>query len=148
MKRMVLAGALGCWLTTALACTYTMTNGVWAPIMNQKCLVEVGDSTVGQRWAVIFAPIPDEELVLNYQYSLIPELLTDSTSVYPLGTPLVHLAIEAGGLAFAELRTGRTNGVQEARYRELVLAAIAEDRTFFQAEGAEALTDEDSGFTV
>ena len=48
MKRMFFIAAVAGVLMLALGCAMTVTNGVWAPIMNEKSFAAVGDSSVGQ----------------------------------------------------------------------------------------------------
>ena len=99
----------------------------------------------GQRWVAAFAPLPDVSRVLYYRYSLLADALADDAN-YPLGGPLHARTIEAAGLASAELSSGRVLGTMEMRFQQLMAASIALDRTMFQTQSTEQLTDVDVGF--
>ena len=48
MKRMFLLAAVAGVLMLAFGCAFATTNGVFAPIMNEKSFAAVGDTNAGQ----------------------------------------------------------------------------------------------------
>ena len=96
----------------------------------------------GQRWKFVFAPLPDEALVLRYRYRIQADALADDSN-YPLGGPDIVDALLACALAKAEERLGKlTNG---PLYEAAVLAfeaAIAADSAYYR-RGGHALSIEE-----
>jgi hypothetical protein len=84
--------------------------------------------STGQRWDVIFYRTPDTVRTLRYRYQRRADALTDSASVYPLGTPKFHQAVLYAALAAAEYVTYKNPGYYALNmYPEAIEAAIDED---------------------
>ncbi len=85
------------------------------------------NTTTGQKYDLVVHPVPDSTRAIRYRHEVRPTALTDSTSVYALGTPKFHHAIEYAALADWEVLAGHTPGVWEGKYQEAMAAAIDED---------------------
>jgi hypothetical protein len=79
-----------------------------------------------QRWEALFYPTPDEDLTLEYRYSVIPAPLSESHP-YPLGGRQYAELLLQSCLAVAEERSGKTEGVAAARFLGRLAAAIQQD---------------------
>jgi len=86
----------------------------------------IQDSSVGQRYKVMFWPVPASEITLNYQYlSDPPKLVNDAD--YPVGGVLIRSALEQMCLAMAELQENEISGPQSVEASRLLFEAIAAD---------------------
>lgn len=101
-------------------------------------------AATGQQRRFLFAPIPDEERVLNYRYRADVAPPTDSSN-YPIGGPDMGAAILQCGLAEAEKLYGKLiNGTQEQAAQIKMAAAIVIDKQFFNVgTSVESLNDRD-----
>lgn len=86
------------------------------------------DGTTGQRFEVVFYPVPNESMTLEYRYVVQANALTDSAG-YPFGGGSHSQTIEESCLAFAEHRydDSATTHHQE-RFFQLLQASISRDR--------------------
>lgn len=81
----------------------------------------------GQRWRLLFAPVPDEarQLLIPYDF-LLPDI-TDAAVYLPGGGPAMDYCWAEAAFARAELITGRTVGVHEMMFQKAMAAAIEHD---------------------
>lgn len=84
------------------------------------------DGSSGQRHDLMLYPTPNETLVMQYQYSILPNVL-DSTYPYPKGAEQFSEAITYACLAEVERRQRIDRGFRE-EYERLVAIAIQRDR--------------------
>ena len=86
------------------------------------------DETVGQRWQVLFYPIPDSDYTLTYSYRVRPSKLVNDDD-YPLGGSVHALTILQAAFMIAEQRVGGAAGAQTEIYEKQMLPrSIAMDR--------------------
>jgi hypothetical protein len=86
-----------------------------------------GTGTTHQRYQLAVWPAPDEDYTLSYQYSVTPEVLTDTTAEYPWGGAVHAETILQSCLSAAEHRMNDERGLQYARYQELLATSIQID---------------------
>lgn len=85
------------------------------------------DGTSGQRWQILFWPVPDAAYTLSYRYQANPaQLSTDAP--YPLGGMKHAETIIESCLSVAESRMNDELGIHSANYQRLLLASIQQDR--------------------
>jgi len=89
-----------------------------------RCKAATG--TTGQRFAVMFWPIPDAAYTLSYRYTAIPGKLT-ATLPYPLGGALHSETILASCMAAAELKVLGEKGMLWATFIERLAASTSLD---------------------
>jgi hypothetical protein len=80
----------------------------------------------GQRWRITFAPTPDNTYTLTGLMRVLPQSLT-SKSPWPLGGEQHAETILAACLAEAESYLNAEDSTMRARYKERLLASIAQD---------------------
>jgi hypothetical protein len=83
--------------------------------------------TTGQRWEVVFDPVPDAAYTFDYRYLARPNELS-TTNLYPLGGPEHGETILASCLAIAEMRQNNTPGPMMQVFMERLAASIAMDK--------------------
>lgn len=88
---------------------------------------KVFDATVGQRYEILFWPIPDSAYILTYRYKVNPDQLTP-TNLYPLGGPELADLVKASCLAVVESRLTDQAGVRHQEYIQKLIAAVGADR--------------------
>ena len=94
------------------------------------CCVEPVKGTTyvsGQRHQIKVWPIADQAYVLNFQYYLVPDALSDA-SPYAYGGPAHTETILEGCLAMAEQRRDDLKGLHTQNFQERLKASIAMDR--------------------
>ena len=96
--------------------------------------------TALQTWQFLFSRLPSEPVTLNYRYQRAPVDVTDAATDYLPGAPIHCRTHEAAALAEAERYAGRTEGVEEANFREAMVDSIEADRDTEPVE-VESLTD-------
>ncbi len=84
------------------------------------------DGAQGQRFEVVFYPIPDDAYVLLYRCNVLTQMLT-AQSPYPYGGEQHGDTIMASCLAAAESHVGNENGPWTALFKERLLASITAD---------------------
>lgn len=80
----------------------------------------------GQTWNVLFYPTPDSAYTLHFAYRFYPSKLSNTTDV-PVGLLDVQGCIRQFCLAEAETYLDESTGVQEAKAKELLAAAVMND---------------------
>jgi hypothetical protein len=80
----------------------------------------------GQRWEILFDPIPDDAYVFSYSSSVVPQKL-DATNKYPLGGAQYSELLIAACLAVAESRYRPQEQDKRTEYSRALSAAIAVD---------------------
>lgn len=90
-------------------------------------------ATAGQRFEMMFYPIPDMAYVLSYAMTVQVDMLSDE-SAYPLGGGAHGETIIAACIAVAELSEDNIAGPREADYIKLLASSIREDQVAFQSE--------------
>lgn len=91
-------------------------------------------ATAGQRFELMFYPIPDAAYVLSYE--MVHQLdMISATYAYPLGGAAHGETIKAACLAAAELMENDiADGPRESNYLKLLASSIREDQVAYQAE--------------
>jgi hypothetical protein len=88
------------------------------------------DGTAGQRWQAMFYPPPNEVLVLEYRYYVLPDNLVDTSKEYPYGSAAHSETILESCLAIAEQREKDGGDMLHAKkFEQLLVASIDHDRT-------------------
>lgn len=85
------------------------------------------DGTSGQRWSIRFAPIPDQNYVLTYTSTLLPQALS-AQNPWPLGGSAHGETILESCLAVAETRLNDESTTHRALFAERLKASISLDR--------------------
>lgn len=86
----------------------------------------IGDGTTGQRWLIMFWPVPSTVLSLVYQFTAHPCRI-NIYNRYPLGGMRMSRVIRQACLAEAESR-GPGRGEQTDLYERMILDAKEDDR--------------------
>lgn len=99
------------------------------------------DGSTGQRFEMLFEPIPDSVYVLSYRMLILSEALT-ATIKYHYGGMAHAETVEASCLAIAELQEDEIRGPKFAYFMERLTASIAYDKRtgpdFFGYNGDES----------
>jgi hypothetical protein len=90
-------------------------------------------ATAGQRFELLFYPIPDEAYVLSYEMVVQTDMISD-TYPYPLGGAAHGETIIAACIAAAELSESGIIGPQNQNYTNLLISSIREDQVAYQSE--------------
>lgn len=85
------------------------------------------DGTMGQRWSIRFAPTPDQNYVLTYTSTLLPQALS-AQNPWPLGGSAHGETILESCLAVAETRLNDEQTTHRALFIERLKASISLDR--------------------
>jgi hypothetical protein len=95
---------------------------------------EQTDTTTGQRFEVIFYPIPDDAYTLSYRMGILPQMLIDTTLEYPYGGMQHSETIRAACIAAAEEQEngnrldGRPTYDKKKLFEERLAASISVDK--------------------
>ena len=90
-------------------------------------------ATAGQRFEMLFYPVPDAAYVLSYELVEQFTMISD-TYAYPLGGAAHGETIIAACLSVAELQTKEASGPMEDDYIKQLTASIREDQAAYQSE--------------
>lgn len=91
------------------------------------------DGSDGQRFEIMFAPIPNDAYTLSYRKQILPDALT-GTVTYPYGGSIHAETIEASCLAIAELQEDETKGPQWDYFLSRLAVSIQSDKSAYSAE--------------
>jgi len=91
-------------------------------------------TTVGQRFEIMFFPIPNDAYTLTYRKLILPSALVETTLIYPYGGAMHAETIEASCLAIAELQEDETKGPKWEYFVSRLTASIAIDKSAYQAQ--------------
>jgi hypothetical protein len=91
-----------------------------------RCKAATG--LAGQRFEVLFWPVPDAAYTLTYRYTSIPGKLTAALP-YPLGGALHAETVKASCMAAAEQAIKGERGVMFAQYIERLMASVSLDQS-------------------
>lgn len=80
----------------------------------------------GQRYKVMLWPAPDQIYTLNYQYSVLPNMLTGPLP-YPLGGAAFGQTILASCLAIAEQKGNKESTIHRQEFLRRMKASVSED---------------------
>lgn len=87
------------------------------------------DLTSGQRFEILFEPIPDAVYVLSYRKSILPDALTSSGSkTIPLGSMMHTETLRASCVAAAEEQSLDKKGSKWTDFMERLQASVAYDQ--------------------
>lgn len=86
------------------------------------------DGSSQQLFQLVMYPYPDSAYTFRYRYSILPNMLVDTTNEYALGGPIHAETILQSCIAVAEHRINGTRGIEFQRYTELLAASIEADR--------------------
>lgn len=90
-------------------------------------------TTTGQRFEIMFFPVPSVTRTLSYKMLVLPELLTDAIT-HPYGGAMHAEAILASCLAVAESQEDEQRGVKWQEFMERLAASIQIDKKMLSAE--------------
>lgn len=91
-------------------------------------------TTIGQRFEIIFYPVPDDVYTLSYVKRILPQMLVAETLIYPYGGAQHAETLRAACIAAAEeqqnsnLLDGRTSFTKKQLFEERLTASIAYDK--------------------
>ena len=91
------------------------------------------DGALGQRFEIMFFPIPDDAYTLSYKMMVLASALTSDIE-YPYGGAIHANTIEASCLAAAEMQEDEKKGAQWGYFMERLTASIQLDKTANSAE--------------
>lgn len=97
------------------------------PLLAAVRPIAAHDATVGQRFELLAAPVPDGDYTISFRYQANPDLL-DDTDVYHLGgTPHAQTFLESC-LAIAERTMNDVEGIHYAAFLRALAASVSFDR--------------------
>jgi len=88
---------------------------------------KVQTTTIGQRFEVMFYPLPDKAYTISYAMRVLPEMLVDTSIEYPYGGGSHSETILASCLAAAEVQVENGHGPLWAAYKEELSSSITSD---------------------
>ena len=91
-------------------------------------------TTTGQRFEIMFFPIPAVTATLSYKMLVLPELLVTSTITHPYGGAMHAETILASCLAVAESQEDEKRGVKWQEFQDRLAASIQIDKRMISAE--------------
>ena len=91
-------------------------------------------TTTGQRFEVMFFPIPSITYTLSYRMLVLPELLVTSTITHPYGGAMHSETILASCLAIVESQEDGVRGVKWQDFMDRLAASIQIDKRMISAE--------------
>jgi hypothetical protein len=91
-------------------------------------------TTTGQRFEIMFFPIPSVTSTLSYKMLVLPELLVASTITHPYGGAAHSDTILASCLAVAESQEDEKRGVKWTEFMERLAASIQIDKRMISAD--------------
>ncbi len=94
---------------------------------------ETHAGTDGQRFEIMFEPIPNDAYTLYYRKVILPAALTGSI-IYHYGGAAHAETVEASCIAMAELQEDEKRGPMWDYFLERLTASISVDQTAFRAE--------------
>jgi hypothetical protein len=92
------------------------------------------DTTTGQRFEIMFYPLPDDVYTISYKMGILPQMLVDTTLEYPYGGAMHAETLRAGCVAAAEEQEngnrldGRPTYDKKKLFEERLAASIALDK--------------------
>lgn len=92
------------------------------------------DGTGGQRFEIMFQPIPNDAYTLYYKKIILPTALVTGSVIYPYGGAAHADTVEASCLAIAELQEDERKGPQWDHFISRLTASVEFDKTAYQAE--------------
>lgn len=108
----------------------TRTNPQFAAIRPKKQTV----TTSGQRFEIMFFPIPAVTKKLSYRMLVLPELLVSETITYPYGGAMHSETIIASCLAIAESQEDEIRGVKWNEFMDRLAASIQIDKKMISVD--------------
>ncbi|UCH89873.1 MAG: hypothetical protein JSV49_04310 [Thermoplasmata archaeon] len=91
-------------------------------------------TTTGQRFEILFFPIPAVAYTLKYRMLVLPELLVDTTLTHPYGGAMHAETIIASCLAIAESQEDEVRGVKWQEFMDRLAASIEIDKKMISAD--------------
>ena len=91
-------------------------------------------TTTGQRFEMMFFPIPAVTNTLSYKMLVLPELLTGTTITHPYGGAMHSETILSSCLAVAESQEDEQRGVKWQEFQDRLAASIQIDKKMTSAE--------------
>ena len=85
-------------------------------------------TTTGQRFEILFFPIPSVAYTLSFRMLVLPELLVDTTITHPYGGAMHAETILASCLAAAESSEEDIRGVKWVEFMDRLAASIQIDK--------------------
>ena len=86
-------------------------------------------TTVGQRFEISFYPVPDAVYDLSYKKRILPQMLVDTTLIYPYGGASHAETLLASCLAVADEQENDSSA-KKGQFQERLAASIAIDKQF------------------
>ena len=84
-------------------------------------------TTTGQRFEIMFYPLPSTALTISYAMRLIPQMLVDTSIEYPVGGATHSETIKASCLAAAEVQVKDGHGPLWEAFKEELSSSITSD---------------------
>jgi hypothetical protein len=84
-------------------------------------------TTTGQRFEIMFYPLPNDALTISFAMRLLPEMLVDTSVEYPYGGMTHSETIKASCLAAAESQIKDGHGPLWAAFKEELTSSITSD---------------------
>ena len=91
-------------------------------------------TTTGQRFEIMFFPVPAVTDTLSYKMLVLPELLVTTTITYPYGGAMHSETILASCLAVAESQEDEKRGVKWQEFMDRLAASIQIDKRMISAD--------------
>jgi len=91
-------------------------------------------TTTGQRFEILFFPVPSIAETLSYKMLVLPELLVTTTITYPYGGAMHSETILASCLAAAESQEDEKRGVKWQEFQDRLAASIQIDKRMISAD--------------
>ncbi|MHC4752837.1 MAG: phage adaptor protein [Planctomycetota bacterium] len=110
--------------------TTSRTDPLYAAIRPKKQTT----TTTGQRFEILFFPIPAVAYTLSYKMLVLPSALVDSTVTHPYGGATHGDTILASCLAAAESQEEEKRGVKWQEFMDRLAASIQIDKTMIGAD--------------
>ncbi len=98
------------------------------------------DATTAQAYEILFHPIPDVDIVVQFQHDVVLEEIS-TANPYPAGVGQHSETILAACLSVAELRKDHERGIHSQEFLELLSRSI-------QFDLASSITSERSAYTI
>lgn len=110
--------------------TTSRTNPQFAAMRPKKQTT----TTTGQRFEIMFFPIPSVTSTLSYRMLVLPELLVTSTITHPYGGAMHSETILASCLAIVESQEEEIRGVKWQEFMDRLAASIQIDKKQISAD--------------
>ena len=85
-------------------------------------------TTTGQRFEIMFYPLPNEVLTISYRKRILPQMLVDTTLTHPYGGAMHADTLTESCLAKAELMIEDTLGIHQTAFKSALSASIGIDK--------------------